>query len=94
MRKYTGAMLAAAAAITLAACGGGEGDGPTAEENRELNNAAAMLDENVTTDASADSLTVEEAPVGNGDAGVAASGDALVGGGDNLTTNGAVANAQ
>jgi hypothetical protein len=86
-------MLAAAAAMTLAACGGGEGDGPTAEENRELNNAAAMLDENVTTDASADSLTVEEAPVGNGDAG-AATGDALVGGGDNVTTNGAVANAQ
>jgi hypothetical protein len=38
----------------------------------------AMLDENTTTDASADSLTVEEAPVGNGDAGVAATGDSLV----------------
>jgi hypothetical protein len=94
MRKIMGTMLAAAAAITLAGCGGGDGDGPTAEENRELNNAAAMLDENVTTDASADSLTVEEAPVGNGDAGAAATGDALVGGGDAADTNGAAANAQ
>ena len=84
-----------AAAAMLAACGEREGEGrPTAEENRELNNAAAMLDENTTTDASADSLTVEAAPVGNGDAGAAATGDALVGGGDNAATNGAVANAQ
>jgi hypothetical protein len=94
MRKLTGAMLAAATAMTLAACGGGDSNTPTAEENRELNNAAAMLDENTTTDASADSLTVEEAPVGNGDAGAAATGDALVGGGDNVVTNGAAENAQ
>ena len=92
MRGIKGAALAAAGALALAACGGGDSNGPTAEEDRELNNAAAMLDENVT-DASPDSLTVEAAPVGNGDAG-AATGDALVGGGDNAVTNGAVANAQ
>jgi hypothetical protein len=93
MRKVTGAMLAAAA-CTLAACGGGDSNTPTAEEARELDNAAAMLDDNGTMDASADSLTVEEAPVGNGDAGAAATGDALIGGGDAAATNGAVANAQ
>ena len=92
MGKLTGTMLAVAAAMSLAGCGGGDSNAPTAEESRELDNAAAMLDENAT-DASPDSLTVEEAPIGNGDAG-AATGDSLVGGGDNVATNGAVANAQ
>ena len=93
MGKLTGTMLAVAGAIALTACGGGDSNAPTAEESRELDNAAAMLDENAT-DASPDSLTVEEAPIGNGDAGTAATGDALVGGGDNAITNGAVVNAQ
>lgn len=92
MRVVVGAVLAAAAGMMLAGCGGGDLNAPTAEEERELDNAAAMLDEN-TTDASPDSLTVEEAPVGNGDA-AAATGDSLVGGGDNAATNGAAVNAQ
>jgi hypothetical protein len=93
MRKTMAAIVAGAAALTLAGCGGGDSNGPTAEENRELDNAAAMLDENGTMDASADSLTVEEAPIGNGDA-PAATGDALVGGGDAAATNGSATNAQ
>ena len=92
MGKLTATMVAAAGAMILAGCGGGESNAPTAEEDRELNNAAAMLDDNMT-DASADSLTVEEAPIGNGDA-PAATGDALVGGGDATATNGAASNAQ
>lgn len=94
MRRIMGAALAAAAVLTLGACGGGDSNAPTAEENAELNNAAEMLDEN-SVDASADSLTAAEAPVGNGDA-PAATGDALVGGGDNVATNGggAASNAQ
>jgi hypothetical protein len=59
----------------LAGCGGGDPNSPTAEENAELNNAAAMLDEE---DASADSLTVEDAALGNGDAPSAEAGDVLV----------------
>ena len=65
MRKTIHAAFAAAALATLAGCGGGNSNQPTAEENRELNNAAAMLDEQ---DASADSLTVEDPALGNGDA--------------------------
>jgi hypothetical protein len=94
MGKFGGAILAAAGALLLAGCSGGDSDTPTAEENRELNNAAEMLDDNTVTDASADGLTVQEAPVGNGDAGAAATGDALVGGGDDAATNGAAVNAQ
>ena len=93
MGRIVGTALAAAGALMLAGCGGGDSTGPTAEENRELNNAAEMLDDSNVTDASADSLTVEEAPVGNGDA-AAATGDTLVGGGDNAATNGAAVNAQ
>jgi hypothetical protein len=92
MRKTMGAVLAAAAAMALAGCGGGDSNTPTAEEQRGLDNAAAMLDDN-TMDTSADSLTVEEAPIGNGDA-PAASGDVMVGGGDAAATNGTAANAQ
>jgi hypothetical protein len=93
MRGIKGAALAAAGALALAACGGGDSNAPTAEENAELNNAAELLDENSVVDASADSLTTTEAPIGNGDA-PAATGDVLVGGGDNAATNGAAANAQ
>jgi hypothetical protein len=92
MGRMTGVALAALGALTLAACGGGDSNTPTAEENAELNNAAAMLDDNVV-DASADSLTVDEATTGNGDA-AAATGDSLVGGGDNAATNGSAVNVQ
>jgi hypothetical protein len=64
MRTIIGTGLAAAA-LLLAGCGGGESNAPTAEENAQLDNAAEMLD------ASADSLTVENAELGNGDAPVA-----------------------
>lgn len=65
MRRLIHTSLAAAALLALAACGGGEPGAPTAEEDRELNNAAEMLD---TEDASADSLTIEDPALGNGDA--------------------------
>jgi hypothetical protein len=85
-------MMAVAGALALAACGGGDSNAPTAEENAELNNAAEMLDHN-TIDASPDSLTATETPEGNAEA-PAATGDALVGGGDNAATNGTATNAQ
>jgi hypothetical protein len=84
MRKIT-ILTAAASALVLGACGGGDPNTPTSEESAELNNAAAMLE---AEDASPDSLTVEEAPIGNGDA-PASTGDVLVGGGENAATNGA-----
>jgi hypothetical protein len=90
MAMIKGAALAAMGALALAACGGGDENAPTAEENAELNNAAELLDDNVV-DASADSLTIDEAATGNGDA---ATGDSLVGGGDAAATNGAAVNAQ
>lgn len=89
MRKFS-ILMAATGAVAVAACGGGDSNTPTAEEAAELNNAAAMLE---AEDASPDSLTVEEAPIGNGDA-PAATGDVLVGGGDNAATNGAAPVAQ
>ena len=67
MRKSIQTSLAAAFLFALAACGGGESGAPTAEEDRELNNAAGMLDTG-TEDASADSLTIEDPALGNGDA--------------------------
>ena len=76
MRKTIHAAIAAAALATLAGCGGGNPNQPTAEENRELNNAAAMLDEQ---DASADSLTVEDPALGNGDAPAPAADQAQTG---------------
>jgi hypothetical protein len=51
----------AVAALALAACGSEEGQGGlTAEEERQLDEAARMLDENVI-DASPDSLVANEA---------------------------------
>ena len=49
--------------VSLAACGGPEEGrgGLTAEEERRLDNAAAMLDENSVFDTSPDSLTINEA---------------------------------
>jgi hypothetical protein len=60
-----GTGAAAAALAMLAACGGGDSNAPTAEEDRQLNEAANMLE---ATDASPDSLTVEDPALGNGDA--------------------------
>ena len=58
----TNLMLPALATLALlAACGGEEGRGGlTAEEERQLDNAASMLDENMI-DVSPDSLVVNEA---------------------------------
>lgn len=58
--KFAGLALA----ITLGGCGGGEDSrgGLTAEEERQLDNAAAMLEENVF-DASADSMVANEAEI-------------------------------
>ena len=74
MRRSIAAAAAAGALLTLGACGGEESGEPTAHEQAELDNAANMLD---TEDASPDSLTVEEAPIGNGEA-PADTGDVLV----------------
>lgn len=91
MRRMIEAGIAAAALMGLAGCGGGDSNAPTAEENAELNNAADMLDEE---DASADSLTVEDPALGNGDA-PAATGDLPVTGGTENAANAAAAvNAQ
>ena len=55
-----------AGAALLAGCGGGDG-GPTSEEDRQLNEAANMLDDNLI-DASPDSLVADEnAALGNGE---------------------------
>ena len=63
MRK---ALIGAAAAVSLlAGCGGGDGEGGlTADESKQLNEAAEMLD------ASPDSLVApDETGLGNGEAG-------------------------
>ena len=53
--------LVAVSALGLAGCGDREGSGGlSAEEERQLDNAAAMLDEN-TIDVSPDSLVANEA---------------------------------
>jgi len=64
MRLRATSILAAAALALLAACGGGEpgAGGVTAEEERALDNAAAMLDSN-NIDVSADSMVANEAEV-------------------------------
>lgn len=57
----------------LAACGDGGAGSPTAEENRELDNAAEMLD------ASPDSLVASDNDMlGNGEEPAAETGDLLV----------------
>ncbi len=57
-----------AMALSLGACGGGNENsgGLTREEERQLDNAAAMLEDNVF-DASADSLVANEADLGVAD---------------------------
>jgi hypothetical protein len=55
--------LGLAAGMVLAGCGDGASDGsPTAEENRQLNEAAEMLDTSPD-----DLVPAEEAELGNGD---------------------------
>jgi hypothetical protein len=73
MNKMVAAAALAGLAM-LAACGDQPGAGGlTEEDNRELNNAAEMLD------ASPDSLVAgDEATLGNGEAGSAETGDVLV----------------
>ena len=61
MRTIFGMGLTAAA-LALAGCGESDSNAPTAAENAQLDNAAEMLD------TSADSLTVENPTLGNGDA--------------------------
>ena len=61
MRGRLGWVALAAAAAALAGCGGDENRGAlTAEEERMLDNAASMLDDNMI-DASPDSLVADEA---------------------------------
>ena len=58
--------LAFVAALALAACGQEEGRGGlTAEEERQLDNAAQMLDENMAdiSDVAPDSLVANEAEI-------------------------------
>ena len=53
-----------AALALLAGCGRQPGAGGlTADEKRQLDNAAAMLDDNATFDASPDSLVANEAEI-------------------------------
>jgi hypothetical protein len=73
MKAYGWGALAALA--LLAACGGGETGGVTAEESQQLNEAAEMLD------AAPDTLVAaDESGLGNGEAAVAPAdtGDVLV----------------
>ena len=90
MLRVIAAAAAAGALLTLTACGGGESDMPKAEEQAVLDNIANAHD---TEDASADSLTVEEAPIGNGDEASAETGDVLVAD-DAAGGNAAAGNAQ
>lgn len=85
MRK---AILAAglAAAMALAGCGDKASDGsPTAEENRQLNEAAEMLDTSPD-----DLVPAEEAELGNGDEDV----DVAANEGDAAAGNAAAGNGQ
>ena len=68
MRKLS--VLGLGALAMLAGCGGGDETGLTAEEDRQLNEAAEMLD------ASPDSLVAsDDAELGNGEAPAAETGD-------------------
>ena len=62
------------ASLALAGCGSGSDDGsPTAEENRQLNEAAEMLDTSPD-----DLVPAEEAELGNGEVESAEGGDVAV----------------
>jgi hypothetical protein len=69
--KKNAVLAALAAAAFVSGCGGSDDGSPTASENEQLNQAAQDLD------TSPDSLAVEEADLGNGEAG-AETGDVLV----------------
>ena len=73
--KNSVGLVATAALLALGACGGDEPreGGVTAEESKQLNEAAEMLD------ASPDSLVAgDETGLGNGEAGSAEAGEAVV----------------
>jgi hypothetical protein len=85
MKRMIGAAALLAAAAALSACGGAKKDpnALTEEENRQLDNAAQMLD------ASPDSLAAnEDVALGNGDEGTAADSIDEDEAGDNATQNG------
>jgi hypothetical protein len=64
MKKYGAMTLLFAAASLVAACGQADDGSPTAAENDQLNQISNELD----TDASPDSLVVEDPTLGNGEA--------------------------
>jgi hypothetical protein len=73
--------LAVAAAALLAGCGDNEGRGGlTADEERQLDNAAAMLDDNMI-DVSPDSLEANEAELEAMDAEQGGGGNSIEGNG-------------
>jgi len=66
MKTVPTTIFLALAALSLAACGRGDdrgAGGVTAEEERALDNAAAMLEENVFVDVAADGLVANEAEI-------------------------------
>ena len=66
--------LGLAACMALAGCGGGSDEGtPTAEENRQLNEAAEMLDTSPD-----DAVPAEDIELGNGEEESAEGGDVAV----------------
>ncbi len=65
--KTNMALAAAGLALALAGCGAEPQGGLTTEEERQLDNAAAMLEDNVF-DTSADSLVADETALENGEA--------------------------
>ncbi len=72
--KTNMALGAAGLALILGGCGGGESQGGlTSQEESQLNDAAAMLEENVF-DTSADSLVADESVLENGEAAENAAG--------------------
>ncbi len=83
--KYSVGLVVVAAVLALGACGGGDQKegGVTAEESKQLNEAAEMLD------ASPDSLVAgDETGLGNGEAESGDTGDVMVA--DNGVTSGNV----
>jgi hypothetical protein len=65
IRKTTLGTASIALALGLAGCGGEKQGGLTSEEERQLDNAAAMLEDNVF-DTSADSLVGDGTEIENG----------------------------
>ena len=87
--KNSVGLAVVAAVLALGGCGGGDQEegGVTAEEARQLNEAAEMLD------ASPDSLVAgDETGLGNGEEASAETGEVLVA--DNAVTNDNVASAK